>query len=228
MGRQATQQEAAIELDSRSAHASPLDGQQIEEVDAGSVETMIEANLVGARIKQLRLRRSMGLVELGVKTGLSASFLSQLETGRVVPTLRNLARLGLVFNKDLSYFFQPDQRGFFRVQRKKDRVRIPQPRAANPTHLAESFGILVPDRSLGPCLAEFFPNTDVPPFRPQIYQGYEMVYVISGGLNVDFGSRKERLEAGDAAYLDASTARSFRCAGEQSATALIISLHQKS
>ncbi len=34
----------------------------------------------------------MGLVELGRHTGLSASFLSQLETGRVVPTLRNLAR----------------------------------------------------------------------------------------------------------------------------------------
>ena len=62
---------------------------QIGEVDAASVERMIESNSVGARIKQLRLKRSMGLVELGSKTGLSASFLSQLETGRVVPTLRN-------------------------------------------------------------------------------------------------------------------------------------------
>ena len=39
----------------------------------------------------------MGLVELGRHTGLSASFLSQLETGRVVPTLRNLARVAMVF-----------------------------------------------------------------------------------------------------------------------------------
>ena len=197
---------------------------QINEVDANSVEMMIESNSVGARIKQLRLKRSMGLVELGSKTGLSASFLSQLETGRVVPTLRNLARLGLVFGKDLSYFFQPDQHSFFRVQRKKDRVRIPQPRAANPSHLAESFGILVPDRSLGPCMAEFFPNRDVNPFRPQIYQGHEMVYLISGALEIEFGNRRDTLTAGDVAYLDAGTTRVFRCSGDESATALIISM----
>lgn len=199
----------------------------IEEVDATSVEMMIESNSVGARIKQLRLKRSMGLVELGVKTGLSASFLSQLETGRVVPTLRNLARLGLVFNKDLSYFFQPDQHSFFRVQRKKDRVRIPQPRAVNPSHLAESFGILVPDRSLGPCIAEFFPNPDPAPFRPHMYQGHEMIYLISGAVDIEFGNRRDHLDEGDAAYLDASTARVIRCSGERSATALIVSIPQR-
>jgi transcriptional regulator with XRE-family HTH domain len=196
----------------------------IDEVDPASVEQMIESNSVGARIKQLRLKRSMGLVELGSKTGLSASFLSQLETGRVVPTLRNLARLGIVFNKDLSYFFQPEQHSFFRIQRKKDRVRIPQPRAINPSHLAESFGILVPDRSLGPCIAEFFPNKDVNPFRPQIYQGHEMVYLISGSLDIEFGNRRDTLGTGDVAYMDAGTARTFRCAGEESTTALIISM----
>ncbi len=200
----------------------------IEEVDAASVEMMIADNSVGARIKQLRLKRSMGLVELGAKTGLSASFLSQLETGRVVPTLRNLARLGLVFEKDLSYFFQPDQHSFFRVQRKKDRVRIPQPKAVNPSHLAESFGILVPDRSLGPCIAEFFPHRDATPFRPHMYQGHEMVYLIAGSLDIEFGNRHDTLDAGDAAYLDAGTSRTFRCAGDGSATALIISMPLRS
>ncbi len=210
--------------DELATSAEPDAFAHIDEVDANSVEMMIESNSVGARIKQLRLKRSMGLVELGSKTGLSASFLSQLETGRVVPTLRNLARLGLVFNKDLSYFFQPEQHSFFRVQRKKDRVRIPQPRAANPSHLAESFGILVPDRSLGPCIAEFFPNRDVNPFRPQIYQGHEMVYLISGSLDIEFGNRRDTLGEGDVAYLDAGTTRVFRCAGDESATALIISM----
>src|SRR6201994_3765183 len=95
------------------------------EVDTASVENMIEANQVGARIKQLRLKRSMGLVELGHQTGLSASFLSQLETGRVVPTLRNLARISLVFGKDLSYFFESSENAIFRIQRKRNRVRLP-------------------------------------------------------------------------------------------------------
>ena len=63
------------------------------------------------------MKKSMGLVELGRHTGLSASFLSQLETGRVVPTLRNLARIAMVFSKDLSYFFDPEPQTLFRVHR---------------------------------------------------------------------------------------------------------------
>ena len=225
MGTQLSRQNVVNNAANEIEVSDPLP--EFDEVDPESVEMMIEANSVGARIKQLRLKRSMGLVELGVKTGLSASFLSQLETGRVVPTLRNLARLGLAFNKDLSYFFQPEQHSFFRVQRKKDRVRIPQPRATNPSHLAESFGILVPDRSLGPCIGEFFPHHDATPFRPHLYQGHEMIYVISGALDIEFGNRHEHLGTGDAAYLDASTARTIRCAGDESATALIISVPQK-
>ena len=50
-------------------------------VDPETVESLIEQRKLGERIKRLRLRKSMGLVELGEKTGLSASFLSQLETG---------------------------------------------------------------------------------------------------------------------------------------------------
>ena len=54
-------------------------------VDGEAAESFIAEKRIGERIKHLRLKKSMGLVELGRHTGLSASFLSQLETGRVVP-----------------------------------------------------------------------------------------------------------------------------------------------
>ncbi|HTC75765.1 MAG TPA: helix-turn-helix transcriptional regulator, partial [Edaphobacter sp.] len=82
-------------------------------VDGEAAESFIAEKRIGERIKHLRLKKSMGLVELGRHTGLSASFLSQLETGRVVPTLRNLARIAMVFSKDLSYFFEPEPRTLF-------------------------------------------------------------------------------------------------------------------
>jgi transcriptional regulator with XRE-family HTH domain len=80
------------------------------EIDPETAEAFIAEKHIGERIKRLRLKKSMGLVELGRHTGLSASFLSQLETGRVVPTLRNLARIAMVFSKDLSYFFETERR----------------------------------------------------------------------------------------------------------------------
>ena len=99
---------------------------QKSQVDDETTERFIAEKHIGERIKRLRLKKSMGLVELGRHTGLSASFLSQLETGRVVPTLRNLARIAMVFSKDLSYFFESEPHSIFRIHRRKDRVRLPQ------------------------------------------------------------------------------------------------------
>ena len=102
--------------------------------EAKQQKPLSQRNASGERIKYLRLKKSMGLVELGRHTGLSASFLSQLETGRVVPTLRNLARIAMVFSKDLSYFFEPEPQKLFRVHRSRDRVRLPQSGVADPSY----------------------------------------------------------------------------------------------
>ena len=88
---------------------------QKSQVDTETTERFIAEKHIGERIKRLRLKKSMGLVELGKHTGLSASFLSQLETGRVVPTLRNLARIAMVFSKDLSYFFESEPQAMLQL-----------------------------------------------------------------------------------------------------------------
>jgi transcriptional regulator with XRE-family HTH domain len=196
-------------------------------VDPEVVEHLIEDTRIGPRIKRLRLRKSMGLVELGRQTGLSASFLSQLETGRVVPTLRNLARISMIFGKDLSYFFQPEAEALFRISRHKNRARLPQGERDSPTHIAESFGILVPNDSLRPCLAEFLPASRADKFRPQIFVGSEIIIVIEGGIEVQYGDTLHSLEQGDAAYLDARTGRTICCSADGPAKALIITSHHR-
>ncbi len=191
-------------------------------VDPEVVENLIQDTKIGARIKRLRLRRSMGLVELGKQAGLSASFLSQLETGRVVPTLRNLARIAMIFGKDLSYFFQADSDALFRISRSKNRAKLPQGERDNPTHIAESFGILVPNDALRPCLAEFLPASREEKFRPLVFVGSEIIIVVAGAIEVQYGEAVHILEEGDAAYLDARTARTICCVNDQPAKALII------
>ena len=196
-------------------------------VDPLAAEDLLAAAHLGDRIKKLRLKRSMGLVELGRKTGLSASFLSQLETGRVIPTLRNLARISLVFEKDLSYFFDSVEQLVFRVQRKKDRVRLPIG-APKPDYIAESFGILIPEGGLRPCMAEFLPGEDREPFHPKQYPGVEMVYVLSGSIEVQRKGEPHLLEARDVLYVSGETPRTYRCIGNEPAQALIISFDSDS
>jgi transcriptional regulator with XRE-family HTH domain len=196
------------------------------EVDSSAAEAFISEKRIGERIKRLRLKKSMGLVELGKHAGLSASFLSQLETGRVVPTLRNLARIALIFNKDLSFFFESEPVSLFRVHRKQDRVRLPQTGVDDPTYFFESIGFMVPDRQLDPYYAEFLPVRKTQEIRPHVHPGFEFLYVLDGELEVRHGDAVQVLNPGDGVYFDASTPHSYRCAGKTPSNAIIVTMHQ--
>lgn len=196
------------------------------QVDSATTEQFIAEKHIGERIKRLRLKKSMGLVELGRHTGLSASFLSQLETGRVVPTLRNLARVAMVFSKDLSYFFEPEPQSLFRVHRRKERVRLPQTGVDDPTYYFESLGYMVPDRLMDPYFAEFMPLKKGSDIRPHVHAGYEFLYVLQGELEIRHGDQVSNLDTGDAVYFDASTPHAYLCAGKSPAVALIVTMHQ--
>jgi transcriptional regulator with XRE-family HTH domain len=197
------------------------------EIDPASAESIIVEKHIGERIKRLRLKKSMGLVELGRHTGLSASFLSQLETGRVVPTLRNLARIAMVFGRDLSYFFESEPHTLFRIHRKSARVRLPQTGVDDPTYYFESFGYMVPDRHLDPYYAEFIPVKKSVEVRPHVHTGYEFLYVLEGKLEIRHADKAHTLEPGDAVYFDANTPHGYRCGGTVPAIALIVTMHQQ-
>lgn len=193
---------------------------------AHTAEAFIAEKRIGERIRRLRLKRSMGLVELGRLTGLSASFLSQLETGRVVPTLRNLARIAIVFGRDLSYFFEPEPHPLFRLHRRSERVRLPQSGVDHPTYYFESLAWMVPERQLDPYYAEFLPVPTAAEVRPHVHPGYEFLYVLQGELEIKHGERTHSLQSGDSVYFDAGTSHAYRCTSEQPAVALIVTMHQ--
>jgi transcriptional regulator with XRE-family HTH domain len=219
----------ASSIPSLSADLLPLEGGLPTEVgkvhvDGEAAESFIAEKRIGERIKHLRLKKSMGLVDLGRHTGLSASFLSQLETGRVVPTLRNLARIAMVFSKDLSYFFDPEPQTLFRVHRRTERVRLPQTGVDDPSYFFESLGYQVPDRQLDPYFAEFLPVKEGRSPRPHQHEGCEFLYLLSGALDVRHGDVTHHIEAGDAIYFDSNTIHNYACTGKTPATAVIVTL----
>ncbi len=197
---------------------------QKTQVDPETAERFIEEKHIGERIRRLRLKKSMGLVELGKHTGLSASFLSQLETGRVVPTLRNLARIAMVFSKDLSYFFEAEPSSLFRVHRRSERVRLPQTGVEPPTYYFESLGYKVPDRHMDPYFAEFMPQEESQEPRPHMHPGFEFLFVLEGSLELRHSGQICLLETGDSVYFDASAPHSYQCAGKQPAGAIIVTM----
>jgi transcriptional regulator with XRE-family HTH domain len=169
----------------------------------------------------------MGLIDLGKKTGMSASFLSQLETGRVVPTLRNLSRIALVFNKDLSFFFQDDKRNQFKKSRAKDRIRLTIGDKSAPIYISESMSALIPDRTLVPCIAEFIPNNRNEKFEPTTFKGQEFVYVIHGSLTLSTEHEQQELGTADVVWIDGATKRQYKCNDGMPARAMFITFPKK-
>ena len=81
---------------------------------------------IGDKLRTLRLKKKIGLVELGKHTGLSPALLSKIERGLMFPTLPTLLRIALVFGVGLEFFFAGARdKPLVAVVRKGDRVQLP-------------------------------------------------------------------------------------------------------
>src|SRR5579859_6357745 len=112
---------------------------------------------IGEKLRALRLRKSLGLVELGKHTGLSAGLLSKLERGKLFPTLPTLLRIAMVFGVGLDYFFTDERkRRVVSLVRKDERVRFPErPGTHEVPYFFECLDYRATERKLSAFFAEF-------------------------------------------------------------------------
>jgi transcriptional regulator with XRE-family HTH domain len=186
---------------------------------SGGVQTMINETItqglkpyfIGEKIRALRLKKSMGLVELGKHTGLSAALLSKIERGKLIPTLPTLLRIALVFSVGLEYFFNSDHsRRSVEIIRKGERQRFPEhPGATEVSYFFESLDFKATERKLSSYFADF---QDIPPekLKPHQHEGHELLFVIEGQLAMRIGSEDIELAAGDTVYFDSSQSHTYR------------------
>ena len=175
-------------------------------------------------MRRLRLKKSMGLVELSKHTSLSPALLSKLERDVMHPTLPTLLRIAMVFSVGLEYFFNPEPRPVLEIVRKKDRLRFPDsPDATAVAYYFESLDFPVADRAMNSYLAEFeaVAEEDV---RPHEHAGIELLYVLSGRLEMRAGEEIYELAEGDAIYFDSTVPHGYRRLGSKRTKALVVAL----
>jgi transcriptional regulator with XRE-family HTH domain len=166
---------------------------------------------LGNKLRLLRLRKKISLVDLGKHTGLSASMLSQLENGKLVPTLPTLARIAMVFDVGLDFFFADRRRRkLFSVVRAGERMRFPD-RVGNPApkFFFEVLAFSAQEKSLQAYLAEF-PQSDSGPSQEHFHDGAEFLFVLSGELVITYQGEDHALNVGDSVYFDSSEAHAYR------------------
>ena len=183
----------------------------------------LDAYAIGPKIRTIRLKKKMGLVELGGHTGLSPAMLSKIERGQLYPTLPTLLRIALVFSVGLDYFFTAERdKPIVGIARHQERLRFPEkPGAKDVAYTFESLDFPAVQRLLNSYFAEFFA---IPPdkLRPHQHPGAEFIYVLSGTLSVHIGDDEHVLETRDSIYFDSSVPHAYRRSGGKSCCALVV------
>jgi transcriptional regulator with XRE-family HTH domain len=188
-----------------------------------TIQRVLSSYELGRKLRQLRLRKKIALVDLGKHTGLSPSMLSQLENGKMIPTLPTLARIAMVFDVGLDHFFG-DKRGrkLFSVVRAQERMRFPErPDVPAPSYFFECLTFATQGKGIQVYLAEF-PQRAPAEGGEHFHEGSEFLFVMEGSLTIRFQGEDHELDAGDSVLLDSSEPHSYFGAGKTGARALVV------
>ena len=193
------------------------------DVLAKTLQDGLNDDAIGVKLRTLRLKKKIGLVELGKHTGLSPALLSKIERGRLFPTLPTLLRIALVFGVGLEYFFAGARdKPLVAIVRKSQRVQLPdRPGAREAAYRFESLDFPATERRFNCYYADFQPIA-VDKLRPHAHPGVEFIYAIQGALAVHIGEEEHVLDAGDSMYFDSTVPHAYRRSGGRTCSAIVV------
>lgn len=158
--------------------------------------TMDQAVQVGKRVRARRLQLGSSLRELARKTDLTASFLSQVETGQANTSINSLRRIAEALNVSILYFLQegPRHDPVVRADR-RPKITLSGSKVTYElltSDLARKLEVL--QGTLSPQMGNVA--------RPLREPTEECIIVLSGSLDVGLETEEYALGPGDSIYFE--------------------------
>ena len=195
---------AAVGLDAKSDDAKSDDGERTRRL--------------GANIRGLRKGLSLTLTELARLSGLSHSFLSQIERGLARPSMNSLHQISEALGTNASWLLAGSEN-----TREATVVRASDTASVPASELGDTDGVrrvVAPEASPFQ-VVEFTGAPDT--FREYwVHDGFETVYVISGVVEVDLDGEVFRLEPSDSISYDTRQPHRLRAAADETVKLLMI------
>ena len=178
---------------------------------------------LGGRIKSLRAERGLQQRQLAEKAGMTPSTVSQIESGRLTPSLPTLGKLAGALGVPIASLFETTRNGRLHVSRKSEYPVVSFDGTTEKWHVlgAGLFQgkIRAVVSTLGPRAKGV--KTDKVVIDPG---QMKLFYVLEGKVALHYNGEAQRLEAGDSAYLDGGTPHGWENLGPKSAKALWVIL----
>jgi transcriptional regulator with XRE-family HTH domain len=174
---------------------------------------------LGERIKQLRAERALQQRQLAEKAALTPSMVSQIESGRLTPSLHTLGRIAAALGVTIASLFDGQPAGRLHVTRKQD---YPTVRFDGTTETWAVLGAGLFEGKIRAVVSTLGPrDTGVHTKKVVIEPGQmKLFYVIEGRVALHYNGERHELETGDSAYLDGGTPHGWENLGKRPARAL--------
>ncbi len=176
-----------------------------------------DGRVLAARLKRLRLARGWSLAQLSSQSKFSRPYLSRLETGARQPSLAALVSLARIFELPLHSLLEehPNDQGTPvvihgnrpQIHRGNGLRYRPVSGDGNNVNLS-AVQVTVPRNRRTKAFAR--------------HNGEELLYVLSGTLNLIFENATHTLEAKDSAHFDARIPHRLMALGDDDAEVLIV------
>ena len=178
---------------------------------------------LGERIKALRQERSLQQRQLAEKAALTPSMVSQIESGRLTPSLNTLGRIAAGLGVPIATLFDGQPAGHFQVTRRKDCPVVSFDGSS------EKWTVLGAGLFEGKIRAVVSSleargkgvTTDKVVIKPG---QMKLFYVLDGTVGLRYNGERQTLEAGDSALLDGGLPHGWENLGTRKARVLWVIL----
>lgn len=147
-------------------------------------------------VRRLRQARGLTLRDLAAKAGVSPGLLSQVERGRIDPSLETLRRVGKALDASIFSLFEEQREERVAIVRRAERVRLQAP------HGLISYSRVSPGQGRLEVLEGTLEPGAVSSREPWSHPSEECAVVVYGMLVVQVAGERHKLETGDSCRFD--------------------------
>ncbi len=163
---------------------------------------------IGERIRRQRKKLGFSLRELGMRTGLTAGSLSQIENDQISPSLNSLQSIATALEAPMFYFLDSTQPNTIVRSNERRKLYFPDSRIG--------YQVLSPEltRQMATYLIQMEPGACR--VARQLFRPTEQwMFVMQGILEITVGDDTDLLKKGDSIYFEGDLLREFASAGDE-------------